>query len=294
MRKPDFFIVGAPKCGTTSMARYLRQHPDVFMAYGEPRFFGSDTSRDKKLTEEEYLDLFSKARDEKMVGEKSPSYLRSKKAASEIKKFCPHAKIIIQIRNPVDWAYSLHGHFLRSGWEDIVDFEKALEAEEDRRKGLRIPKRTVDFPKLLSYSEISYTKQIKRYVNSFGWKQIHIVLFDDLVKDTLNTYRDVLRFLEVDDQFTPDLKVYNSGNPRRSMLLHKFMKNFWVKKIGRTLLPYTTRRIIGQTLFRWNTSKKPKPPMDRHVRKRLQRQFEPEVKRLSKLLGRDLSYWCRE
>ncbi len=294
-RQPNFFIVGAPKCGTTSMVEYLRQHLDVFIPFRELHFFGSDIFRDKKLTEEDYLDCFSKARNEKRVGEKSTWYLYSKKAASEIKKFSPHAKIIIQIRNPVDMVYSLHSDFLRSGQENIINFEKALEAEEDRRKGLRIPKRTVDSPKLLSYSEIPlYAEQIKRYVEVFGWKQIHIIVFDDLVKDTLNTYREVLRFLDVDDQFTPDLKIYNAAYPRRSMLLQIFMKSFWAKKIGRTLLPYITRCIIGQTISHWNISNKLKPPMKKHVRKRLQKQFEPEVKRLSKLLNRDLSHWCED
>ncbi len=279
------------------MAEYLRQHPDIFMTCGEPCFFSSDISHNPEglVTQKDYLDCFSNAQNEKMIGEKSTLYLPSKKAASEIKNFSPHAKIIIQIRNPVDMLYSLHSGFLRSGEENIINFEKALEAEEDRRKGLRVPKRTVDFPKCLSYSEIPlYTEQIKRYVEVFGWKQIHIVVFNDLVNDTLNTYREVLRFLEVDNQFTPDFKIYNAAYPRRSMLLQIFMKSFWAKKIGRTLLPYTTRRMIGQAISRWNTSKKPRPLMKRYVRKRLQKQFEPEVKRLSKLLNRDLTYWCEE
>ncbi len=279
-RRPNFFIVGAPKCGTTSMAEYLRQHPDIFMAYGEPCFFGSDTSN-KKLTKKEYLNLFSKAQNEKMVGEKSPSYLRSKKAASEIKKFSPHAKIIIQIRNPGDRAYSAYSYLIRKNREDIADFEKALDAEKDRRK-------------LLIYSQIHYTEQIKRYVEVFGWKQIHIVVFDDLVNDTLNTYREVLRFLEVDDQFTPDFKIYNLGNPLRSMLLYKFMTNPLTINTAKALLPDTVCHSIGQTLSRWNISNKPKPPMDKKVRKRLQKQFGPEVKRLSKLLNRDLSHWCED
>ncbi len=293
LRRPDFFIVGAPKCGTTSMREYLRQHPDVFMAQGEPHFFGSDThSKLRRMTEEEYLNRFSEARDEKRVGEKSPSYLRSKKAPLEIKKFCPHVKIIIQIRNPVDVLYSLHSGLLRGGGGDIVDFEEALDAQDDRRKGLRIPKHALKPP---IYSEIPlYTKQIKRYVNVFGWEQIHIVVFDDLVKNTLDTYREVLRFLEVDDKFTPDFKIPNPGNPRRSKLFHKFMKSSLIVNTAKFLLPDTVCYSIGQMLFRWNTSSKPRPPMEKHVRKRLQKQFEPEVERLSELLDRDLTHWCKE
>jgi len=146
MRTPDFFIVGAPKCGTTAMSDYLRQHPEIYMPQRkEPHFFGSDLDapypyfiRDK----EQYFSLFAEAKDEKRVGEASVWYLYSKRAAFEIKEFCPTASIIIMLRNPVDMIYSLHSQRLFTGNEDIPDFEEALEAEEDRKRGLRIPSRT--------------------------------------------------------------------------------------------------------------------------------------------------------
>ncbi len=288
IKKPDFFIVGAPRCGTTSMIRYLGQHPDVFIPNKELHFFDNDVHYDKKLTEKEYLEYFSKAKDEKRVGEKSPSYLRSKRAASEIRRFCPRAKIIIQVRNPVDMLYSWHGHVYRSGYEDIVDFEEALAAEEDRKRGSRIPKHA-RIPEHLFYSEIPlYTEQINRYVDAFGWNQIHIIVFDDLVNNTPKVYRDVLRFLEVDDQFTPDFKVYNPTKQLKSLIVRDLMRDSWVKRVAKVLLPDTAFRLIKQMLTH------PRPPMDKHVRKRLQEQFAPEVKRLSKLLGRDLTHWCKD
>ncbi len=291
-RRPDFFIVGAPRCGTSSMAEYLRQHPDVFMARIEPHFFGSDICHGKKL-KEDYLGCFSEARNEKRVGEKSTWYLYSKRAAAEIKRFCPHAKIIIQLRNPVDMLYSLHGHYVyRTSREDIVDFEEALNAEEDRKKGLRILKYVR--PEYLFYSEIPlYTEQIKRYVDAFGWDQIHVIVFDDLVSNTLKVYREVLRFLEVDDH-TPDLKVYNPGGQVKSQIVRKFIINSWIRRVARTFLPSTTRCRVGQILSSLNISSKHRPPMEKHVRKRLQEQFAPEVEQLSKLLNRDLTYWCKD
>ncbi len=290
--RPNFFIVGAPRCGTTSMIRYLGQHPDVFIPNKELHFFDNDVHYDKKLTEKEYLDYFSKAKDEKRVGEKSPSYLRSKRAASEIRRFCPRAKIIIQVRNPVDMLYSWHGHVYRSGYEDIVDFEEALAAEEDRKRGSRIPKHA-RIPEHLFYSEIPlYTEQIKRYVETFGWNQIHVIVFDDLVSNPLKVYRDVLRFLEVDDQFVPNFKVYNSNRLLKSMIVRNLMRNSWVQGAAKVLLPRVTYYSIGHTILHWNT--KVRSPMDKKVRKRLQKQFAPEVKRLSKLLGRDLTHWCKD
>ncbi len=295
-RRPDFFIVGAPKCGTTSMVEYLIQHPDVFMPRGELHFFGSDIRfKPRQRMEEEYLDCFSDARNEKRVGERSNWYLYSKKAASEIRRFCPYAKIIIQIRNPVDMLYSLHCQFAyRSSHksEDIVDFEEALNAEEDRKKGLRIPKR-VRSPEKLFYSEIPmYTEQIKRYVDTFGWDQIHVIVFDDLVNNTSKVYKDVLRFLEVDYQFIPELGVHNLGGQIKIQIVRKFIINSWIRRVARIFLPNTIWRRAGLALSHWNT--KPRPQMNKKVRKRLQKQFEPEVERLSKLLNRDLSHWCKD
>ncbi len=158
---------------------------------------------------------------------------------------------------------------------------------------MRIP-RYADFPKLLFYSEIPlYTEQIKRYVNSFGWKQLHVIVFDDLVNNTLNTYREVLRFLEVDDQFTPELGVHNPGSQLKSRIVRDLIRNSWIERVARTFLSSTTRRRVGRlVLSHWNT--KSRTPMDKHVRKRLQKQFAPEVERLSKLLNRDLSHWCKD
>ncbi len=292
-RRPNFFIVGAPKCGTSSMREYLRQHPDIFMPTRELHFFSKDIHRQRRLSLKKYLRYFSEAKDERRVGEKSPSYLRSKQAASKIRRFCPEAKIIIQVRNPVDMLYSWHGHlFYYSDREDIRDFKEALNAEEDRRKGLRIPKHEY-FPGHLFYSEIPwYTDQIKRYVETFGWNQIHVVVFDDLVNNTLKVYREVLRFLEVDDKFTPDFKVHNPGGLPKNVIVRNLISNSWVKRVAGFLLPKVTYYSIGYTVLRWNT--KARPPMDKNFRKKLQKQFAPEVKRLSKLLGRDLTHWCKD
>ena len=182
MNKPNFFIVGAAKAGTTSMHEYLCAHPDIFMPSGadlrltrnalkEPYFFGSDLDiaeywsiRDR----EQYLSLFVDAGNAKRIGEASVWYLPSTEAASEIKQFNPNAKIIIMLRNPVDMVYSLHGQFLRSGNEDIVDFEEALNVQEDRRNGRRIPT-SAHFPGGLQYTSIAtFSPQVIPIPKSHG------------------------------------------------------------------------------------------------------------------------------
>ena len=134
MRRPDFFIVGAPKCGTTAMIDYLKQHPEVFVPdRKELDFFGRDlVFKGHRLTEEEYLGFFSRATAEKRAGEGSVWYLHSKTAALEIKDFSPNARIIIMLRNPLDMMYSFHSQRLYNGNEDIENFSAALDAEAER------------------------------------------------------------------------------------------------------------------------------------------------------------------
>jgi len=128
IRKPDFFIVGAPKCGTTAMAYYLEQHPDIFMpAAKDSHFWGSDISLLHRINqppdlfrvdEKTYLSWFW-GREEKRVGEASILYLYSKKAAIEINRFNPSADIIVMLRNPVDMIRSLHNHCVFHRWIDF-------------------------------------------------------------------------------------------------------------------------------------------------------------------------------
>src|SRR5262245_23105956 len=112
--RPNFFIAGAPRCGTTSLWAYLRQHPDIFMCAKEPHAFGRDldsngTGRFEEFRElDRYLRLFEKAGAAKRVGDASPFYLYSRSAPAEIKSFDPEAKIIIVLRNPVDMVYSVY------------------------------------------------------------------------------------------------------------------------------------------------------------------------------------------
>ena len=143
MNKPSFFIVGAPKCGTTSLCKYLEQHPDIFIpSIKELYYFCTDSTGKKRAnTLEEYLSFFEGGKG-KLCGEGSVWYLFSKEAASEIYKFNPEAKIIIMLREPVSLMYSLHSMHLANGSnEDILDFKLALEAEEDRKQGKRIPEK---------------------------------------------------------------------------------------------------------------------------------------------------------
>ena len=301
MRKPDFFIVGAPKCGTTSMSEYLKQHPDVFVSEpNEPHFFGADLQShwsdrfDRYRDREKYLSLFDDARDEKRAGEASPWYLYSRRAASEIKQFNPSASIIIMLRDPVAMVYSLHGQQLYNGNEDIFDFEAALDAEEERRNGRQLPK-TAHNPAALLYRDTArYTEQVRRYFEVFGRERVHIIIFDDFIGDTQGVYRETLEFLGVAPDFQPGFEIHNPAKSIRSPVLHRFTvaRPEFLSKI-KWILPYSLRRMVIGSLEGFNVRKESRPPMSPELRALLNQEFQVEVESLSTLLGRDLTHWCQ-
>jgi hypothetical protein len=298
MKKPNFFIVGAPKCGTTAMSEYLKQHPEVFVPRKkELYYFGSDLlvfSR-SRISEGEYLSYFAEARDEKRLGEASVWYLFSKVAASEIKEFCPSAGIIIMLRNPVDMIYSLHSQLLSTGNEDIEDFEAALQAEDDRKRGLRLPRHRSSAGDLLYRETAKYTDQIKRYLDVFGRENVHVIIFDDFVRDTALVYKQTCEFLKVNGGFYPEFRVVNPNKSLRSQTLLYLIKYPppAAQRLGEALLPERLRRGLRRRLRLLNTRYDHRPTMEPELRRRLQAEFLPEVMQLSELVGRDLTHWCQ-
>jgi hypothetical protein len=295
-RKPDFFIVGAPKCGTTAMQDYLGQHPEIFMPeMKEAHFFGSDLDAPVYLRDErKYMALFAKVKNEKRVGEASVYYLYSQKAAGEIKAFSPAANIIIMLRNPVDMIYSLHSQRLYNGNEDILDFEEALDAEEDRKKGLRLPKDRHLLAGLF-YREVGkYSNQVQRYLDVFGREKIKVIIFDELKRHAARVYSETCSFLDVDPTFTPSIRVINGNKTVRSITYRNLIfRPSILRSMARRFIPDVPRRRLFKKLERVNLKYEPRAPMAPELRERLTEEFRPEVEKLSELLDRDLTYWSR-
>jgi hypothetical protein len=285
MRKPNFFIAGAPRCGTTSMYAYLRQHPDIYgSVHKEPHFFGSDLSLLAGAVREEdlYLQLFAGAGERRRVGEASVWYLLSKRAPGEIRAFAPEAKIIILLRDPVQMAYSLYTLFSRSGNEDMPTFEEALAAEPERREGRRLPG-GVYFPEGLLYAEVArHAAKVERYLEVFGRDNVHCVVFDDLVEDTAAAYRGTLEFLGVEPGFQADLDPRRAGERVRMMSVRQL----------RQVPPEVKRRMqFKETENHASASRR--PALDTALAARLRQLFAADVARLGAVLGRDLSGWTR-
>lgn len=299
MKKPEFFIVGAPKCGTTAMQEYLRQHPDIFMPeLKETHHFADDLLKpdDPFLSREKYLSLFTGAKEGQIVGEASVSYLFSKNAASNIKSFCPTAKIIIMLRNPVDVLYSRHSQLVYNCDEDIIDFEASLAAEEKRRNGELIPS-NIRIEKNLLHSEVvKFTEQVKRYFDIFGRTHVHVIIYDDFKKDTARVYCDTLQFLNVDTNFQPEFKIINPNKRVRIKKLQRFLQSppAPIRILGKMILPYSLRNALRDRCKTLNTQYIPRAPMSSELRRRLQEGLALEVEGLGALLGRDLTYWSKD
>ncbi|MFO1429202.1 MAG: sulfotransferase domain-containing protein [Candidatus Competibacteraceae bacterium] len=294
IKRPDFFIVGAPKCGTTALYEYLRQHPDIFMPeLKEPHYFSSDLHPLYRTTGlDNYLALFKEAQAHQQSGEASSSYLYSKIAASAIEAFNPLARIIILLRNPVDAIYSSHSYNLFSGNEAIQDLETALELEEDRKQGRQIPESCRYIETLFYRDRYRYVSQVQRYFDLFGRSQVWVIIYDDLRNRLPQVYADTLRFLGVDAGFKPTLSVVNPNKQVRGLRLHHLVLRLSQLKAWlwlRRWIPFD----VWQLYLKLNITERPRPAMPSELRRRLIAEFAPEVARLSQLIERDLGAWSQ-
>jgi hypothetical protein len=291
---PDFYLVGAPKCGTTALYEFLRQHPDIFLPKTkELIFFGSDLSYPNRLSEEEFLAYYTERGDEQRAGSAHTAYLQSRRAPAEIKARRPDADIVVMLRNPAEMLLSWHSELLYQTIEDIEDFEEALDAEADRRQGLRLTRSARhSYVESLYYTDVAaYAAQVERYFAAFGRSHVHVIIHDDLRSDPIATYRGTLDFLGVDSTFEPTFGVLNQNKTVRSRTLQKFFFASSVPghRVIRNLLPGRLRR----RLLEANVHREPRAEVPTQVTRRLQQLFHDDVARLSVLIGRDLSGWTK-
>ena len=184
--KVDFFIVGAPKAGTTSLYHYLNEHPQVEMSLQkEPNYFSDKAIQSQDLyynknridTEEKYNRLFNFQKKDVIFGEGSVSYLFYPAVAQEIKKYNPIAKIIIMLRNPVDRAFS---HYL-------MDFRLGLVSE--RFEDVFHEKQGLKFQQYFLLG--NYYSQVKRYIDEFSKENVHLIWYSDFKKDAEKEIKNI-------------------------------------------------------------------------------------------------------
>jgi hypothetical protein len=294
-RKPRFFFVGAPRCGTSSMTSHLAQHPEICIStLKEPNYFADDLDLPKPASEREYLALYEPGAQTKILGEASVLYLYSTTAAERIQAYSPDARILIFLRNPIEAAYSWYAQMRFTANEPLTTFEAALDAEARRRAGNLegVTGAAKTCPQLLLYREVyTYAAQVERYLRAFDRSQLMIVDYDEFRADGRKVFRDVCSFLDVDPEFIPQEKNINAPQTRRSWKLHYAMKKAFAAPT-RALLPAKFRFRLIKVVDRINSTPSEKERLDASVREQLAEDFRPGVERLSALLGTDYTRWC--
>lgn len=295
--KPNFFIIGAPKAGTTALYTYLSEHPHVYMSMvKELHFFATDFPNHRARacsTLDDYLKLFADAKPERhqAVGEASVHYIHSAEAVRNIYNFDPQAKLIAMLRHPADLIYAYHGQCFFNAIEDQADFEVAWRLQASRREGVNRPLGCFE-PAFLQYERIGRLgRQMENVMNVFPSEQVLCILFDDFVADTPAVYQRVLKFLEVPPDARQTFHKVNESKQPRLRWLNELIFNMppWITR----LYEYSGVRGYGimDRLLWVNTRKKQRPPLSPAFRTELLGVFRQDILKLGNLLKRDLAHW---
>lgn len=290
IRKPNFFIPGAPKCGTTALAQWLAVHPDVYFSpRKEPHFFNRNEMPATR-TLAEYEALFSAAGDRhKAVGEGSTHYLYSRAAVPRILDYSPEARFIVCLRNPVDMAPALHMECLRQGWETVRSFEAAWRLQACRRTGQRVPPAVRSDPERLQYGRYCRLgEQLERLYARVDRKRVLPVLLEDMRADPGREYRRVLDFLGLPDDGRSRFPVVNTTRQTRSVALSQVIRRV---TMARNALGLRKDWGIGDAVRRLNSRRSSDTSLSPGLRTELRDYFADDIERLAALLGRDLTGW---
>jgi hypothetical protein len=312
-RLPNFFIVGAPKAGTTSLYHYLDQHPQVYMStIKEPHFFAAEIReencepklrrqiaretrgvreflsgpmRDKRFGGivadwADYLHLFANANSESALGEASVCYLWSPTAAERIAGRIPGARILVMLRDPAERAFSQYLHGLGNGaihWSFREHIQRSLRY------------RSRQFCVYYPFLELGlYSEQLARYLQRFG-RNVWVGFHQDFKDRPQELLRSVFRFLDVNAEFAPDMgrRYLEAQVPHRAAI-------GWLKRLGfwRTaarVTPSSLRPIVRRALIRRPGATR----MDPADRQFLVNFYREDIGRLASLLGRNLDPWLQ-
>jgi len=291
---PNFFVVGAARSGTSSLDRYLSQHPEIYITpKKETHFFAHDLfpsyfkgPGDERLNqslireEGEYAQLFAGVAAEKAIGESSAFYLCLPGVAERIAQAVPDARIIMILREPAERAYSAYMLLVRDGRETL-SFEEGLSREAERRQQ--------GYEPMWWYKELSlYSSQVQRYLEVFGRERVKVLLYEEFYTHPEQSLREVFAFLGVREDVPINTSVrYNvSGAPksrRLHTLLYKLIDN--PNSLAKRVKPALAWKAMGKFLLR------PNPKMNPQTNAQLREYFAEDVTKLEDLLDRDFACW---
>ncbi len=290
-RQPDFFIVGAAKCGTTALFHYLAAHPAVFMPERkEPNYFCTDLhTYGHVATLTEYETLFSSAPPHALTGEASVLYLYSQVAIGHVMAHNANAKIIVMLRNPIEAARSMHAYWWSNELEDVGDFEQAWRLQKPRLEGQHLPPRW-PYPLLLQYgTQYCYAPQVRRVLAQAPPKQCLFLLFEEFFADPSRQFARVLEFLGLPpDPARTAFPVVNQAIGARSARLDRLLRHPPPALVALRRAAHAVAFHPLRELRRLNRVAGRKPRLRESFRAELEEYFAVDVAELEQLLGRRL------
>jgi hypothetical protein len=318
------FIVGAPRCGTTTMSKLLLAHPEVaFPFVKEPHFFSQHDLRGladeelRKRVEADYLNHFFDPPEpgQRVGADGSVSYLYAPEQLEPVLRLWPESRFIVGVRDPMTLLPSLHKRLIYIGDETITRFEDAWAAVPERAAGRRIPRSCVD-PRWLRYDEAArFATYVERLFATVGRERCLVVVFDDLVSDQAGQFRRILDFLDLDPNHIPEVQHERESRGVRYPWLQRLLKrppkalhpliagieyrrrfmNDGGKHLANGANGTAADKILSlrKRILQWNDAENPSEPISPEVERQIRIHFQDEVERLSSLIGRDLGHWLQ-
>ena len=293
-RLPDFFTLGAPKAGTTSLFNYVAQHPNVFSSkFKETRFFLDD--RIYKRGEEDMLSRFYKgANSYELICDGTPAYLANSNIVApriqELYRNHAEPKFIVVLRNPVDRAWSNFLHRKRNLVEKMT-FENAIADELNRRKS----EPTAIFKRYVEGG--MYGEQLERWFSYFPRENFKILFYEDMTRSMSDALSEIFEFLGLNRNVDINTdKKYNTASQPRSSLIYKILLNLppVVGKLYRSLMPRHLQKEV-RTRLRHSLMKSQDrskiPVMSLNTRESLLNIYSSDMEKLSSLLGQKIPSW---
>jgi len=307
MSPRHFFLVGAPRCGTTSLAKYLRKHPQVCFSVPKETHFllYAPVEWTPEHLRTVYLDTFFAHRraEHRWLGDGSVTALYADHALGRGLALDPEARFLVMVRSPLELLPSLHQRFLWMLDEDVEDFAEAWRLQEARARGERLPPECRD-PRFLQYRERALLgERVERLFEIAGRERVHVIVYDDFAARTREVYEETLAFLGLPSDDRTNFSRKFASRIYRSRSLHRVLYRPPVQ-VARWVLKAKRQRAEGggksrvkrlrRRLLDWNSVVRPPPPLPPALRTHLCDTLKTDVEKLSALLGRDLTPWLRD
>ncbi len=305
MNLPNFFILGAPRCGTTALSRYISQHPQVCLSRPKESHYllsAPEPDLDRAYLSRYVNQFFCHCNGKhKAIGEGSVTYLYSDTVIERILNINPDAKLIVMVRNPIDLLRSYHFRLLYVLQEDRVDFHQAWQLQSRRSRGEAIPPQCRD-PRVLQYAEVGKLgTRLERLFDIAGRDRCLTIVFDDFIEDPATFYGKLCHFIDIEPDRRTAFKRRQESRTYRWYWLQRLLfappesAIAWATQESHCTLTRQWTRLALLRLHRglcWANGIPQKPaPLQPQMRRQLQATFSEEVERLSNLLGRDLTHW---